>query len=694
MRTRRQWRSELGVDPVPASASSNGEANAKKRKREDASAAGGGGRSRRRTQAGQTSKSSDGPANQAALQTKSQLVKTSNGSADSTMPPISSSSDCKTDEVAVDAPSEMALEKDMAGRDHSRSVRIRRAPLRYQESEFSQPRNRLAKPANRASPITENAKDGKICMATSSPSIKKTLADGRNIEETLKSTQGREEEQFSSGDKGESFPFIMKIPADVHHNDETLTSTQGKVEEQSSSRSSRDAHAIEGTPTLIHTEQSASREDDHHNEATLTASKGVANIVETLTLVQAEHSCCRSRPCHCKSKASAVIKKSIANGVHRHEETSIQGEQSCPGTRAISTHKGTEEHPCTPGPCKSKSSTSSKKMLVNGHHKDEIISSKPGGALKQSSSDGAYHQMNAAKLRWKNLARSIMNRRNAKCLPASVGEVLVEHQNAASKSGFCNDSESHGRNSSSVTLQTRCNKNGEPHITQQVKKRKRSIVVPSSQKASRRKSVVSRAKQRLCRQQAGILKRMNTWLTEAKFPKSANEQNNNVSGEAFIMTEDERQAFAQNMVKSCQKNTKMRVLFLESVKMLAESGLMHSAASNLLQEGPCEEAQTVMNAWEDFQQQDAMTEGLPMNLLNAVNQLHEKRGDLSNKLSSSEDLGVCALSRIDGNSWKFQLPRFPLEEKAKLNGDGNTTGASSVKLASDSHQGLKTQLLE
>ncbi|KAI5081595.1 hypothetical protein GOP47_0001338 [Adiantum capillus-veneris] len=138
---------------------------------------------------------------------------------------------------------------------------------------------------------------------------------------------------------------------------------------------------------------------------------------------------------------------------------------------------------------------------------------------------------------------------------------------------------------------------------------------------------------------------------------STNSQGSNGMGETFIMTDDELNAFAKTMVKSCQQNENLRTLFLESVRSLTMSGLMHAAASTLLQEEACEQAQTLMDAWAEAKKQSDVAKSLPMNLLKAVNQLHEKRGDLSTKLASSED--SFGLTRLDEKTWKLKLPILP-----------------------------------
>ncbi|MCO5588830.1 hypothetical protein L7F22_042790 [Adiantum nelumboides] len=104
--------------------------------------------------------------------------------------------------------------------------------------------------------------------------------------------------------------------------------------------------------------------------------------------------------------------------------------------------------------------------------------------------------------------------------------------------------------------------------------------------------------------------------------KSTNGQNGNDMGEAFIMTEDERNAFANTMAKSCRQNEKLRILFLESVRILTMSGLMHATASTMLQEETCEEAHMLMDAWAEAKVHDDVARPLPMNLLKAMNQIN------------------------------------------------------------------------
>lgn len=250
-----------------------------------------------------------------------------------------------------------------------------------------------------------------------------------------------------------------------------------------------------------------------------------------------------------------------------------------------------------------------------------------------SNSCYSHKRLNDAKSRWKNLSRSILSAKISPEILASASEDLVKRQ-IFSDVGASNQA----------------------YKTRSLPKKQRKPFTAANALAADQRSATGRMQQKVHKKQLSLLKRMKTWLTEAKFSQSAKEGNSNDVGEEFIMTEVERYAFVQTMVKSCQKNRNMRTVFLESVRMLTLSGLMQVAASKVLQQGPCEEAQNVMNAWEDFKEQSAITKTLPLNLLNAVNQLHEKRGDLTTKLSMPNSTGICTVSQIDEQTWKFQLP--------------------------------------
>lgn len=270
---------------------------------------------------------------------------------------------------------------------------------------------------------------------------------------------------------------------------------------------------------------------------------------------------------------------------------------------------------------------------------DKITQQSEGGTptIGILSTDSPGSCPMTAKMRWKNRARTMIKGSQTDLSP-SIAELL---QISPSANDRMNSPEP-----SRLLRERRQHK-------QILKKRNSNIAATKSTlKEAKEQHRKAKARLRLRGQQNAILKRLKDFLQTAcghddNVPEARDLR--------FIMTEDNREAFVQKMVECCRNNADLRSSFLDSVKVLAKSGVMHSAALSLSQEYPCEETEEVIKFWEEFKLQKPTAKGLPMDLLKAVVKLHEERKDLSGKFTRFEDVGSCALHHISNGTWQIRL---------------------------------------
>ncbi|MCO5586980.1 hypothetical protein L7F22_040925 [Adiantum nelumboides] len=262
------------------------------------------------------------------------------------------------------------------------------------------------------------------------------------------------------------------------------------------------------------------------------------------------------------------------------------------------TRKGAEKRACT-------ASMKRKHTHPQSHSAPRRKQSKNSRRAKKTepmpikSKKPSLRGVRAAKLRWTHLMQSIINAKN---FPGCTSDNKLPHSGVEQTMTF----EEYPSNE-----------------TRSLHKRRKRLEHGSLSTAQKRPKI-SKQQQKVGKQLRSLMRWIKTWLIQAKFSQitSTNGQNGNDMGEAFIMMEDERNAFAKTMAKSCRQNEKLKTLFLESVRVLTMSKLMHATASTMLQEETCEEAQMLMDAWAEAKVQDDAARPLPMNLLKAMNQIN------------------------------------------------------------------------
>lgn len=150
-----------------------------------------------------------------------------------------------------------------------------------------------------------------------------------------------------------------------------------------------------------------------------------------------------------------------------------------------------------------------------------------------------------------------------------------------------------------------------------------------------------------------LSKKIETFASEANILQEiCGDKANHGIGKCLVLDEEKREFIAQEMVRSCQNDAKLRHMFLESLNALVEGGLLQSVALKVLSESPCEAAQEVIDMLEKRKTEPNSSQHL-IALLQAVENLH-KTGGAFERISHLQDPNIFSMKHTSQGSWEIK----------------------------------------